>query len=269
VIVAALGTGAVLGVRASSRTSTQDAADAGAATAPAPLGPDAVVACPIFDVARDDVAKPTGWLGAAAATLACEHARVRLGGAGARTLVPAELVPGISREPSDHAPLDPFSADGAVETSRKSAARASARIDGVVKREGHDIAVSMVIRTKDGRELAKGEGKGFELFVAISNAMRAVRSAFAPTEPSAFQKEWLRVDSLDASEVSASHAITSGSVVGMICGITSGSSAISTVAEDSLISLSCTVLPLTSLARNSFSRKTPCFATNTLFSEAW
>lgn len=198
-IVAVLGVAAVLGVRASSNTSKRDVADA-SAFAPAPLGADAVVACPVFEVAREDIAQPAGWYGAAAAALACEHVRVRLGGAGARTLVPAELVPGILREPADNAPTDPFSATGAPEQSRKNAARATATVEGVVKSEAKDIVVSLAVRTKDGRELARGEGKGFELFVAVSNAMHAVRGAFALTAPTAFQKEWLRVDSLDAAE---------------------------------------------------------------------
>jgi hypothetical protein len=201
-IVALLGAGAVLGVRASStgpKSTAADATDASTA-APQPLGADAVVACPLFEVQREDLPKPTGWLGAAAAALACEHARVRLGGQSERTLLPAELVEGIPREPVDNAPADAYDQPTAAEQSRKSATRATATLDGVVKREGTDIVVEVRVRTRDGREIARGEGKGYELFVAVSNAMHGVRSAFGVASPSAFQKEWLRVDSLDAAE---------------------------------------------------------------------
>ena len=200
VIVVALGIGALLGVRASSSTSSKPTAPDASAAAVAPLGADAVVACPIFEVTRDDVPKPNGWFGAAAASLACAHAQVLLGGESDRTLAPAELVKGIPREPADHAPLDPFSVATAPEESRNSAAaRATATIEGMVGRDGNDVTVALTVKTKDGRELARGEGKGYELFVAVSHAMRAARGGFASRDPSAFQKQWLRVRSVDAA----------------------------------------------------------------------
>jgi serine/threonine protein kinase len=200
-VVAVLGTGAALGVRASMNPAKNVAPDGGSIATPTPLGADAVVACPLFDVVRDDIPKPTGWLGAAAAALACEHAQVYLGGLPERTVAPAELVSGIPREPADNAPLEPFSVESATEESRKNAAtRGTATIEGTVGREGNDVTVSLTVKTKDGRELARGTGKAYELFVAVSQAMRAARSAFAALAPSAFQKEWLRVRSVDAAE---------------------------------------------------------------------
>ncbi len=187
-----------LGIRASTRggAGSTDAA-AGAVAA---LGADDVVACPVFDVTIEELAPPHGWLGAAAAGLACDRAQVMLGGRSGRTLLPAELLKGIPREPVDDAPLDPFSRDGAAAEMREAArARATATIDGSVTMERGDFVVRIVARTRDGRELGRGEGRGFELFVAVSQAMRAAARAFAPTAPSAFQREWMRVDSIDAA----------------------------------------------------------------------
>lgn len=199
VIIAALGAGAVLGVRLSG-TSTKSAPDAGPSAATSTLGGESVVACPIFEVMRDDLAPPHGWLGAAASALACEYAQVMLGGLPARTLGPAELVKGIPREPSDTAPIDPFNAPTAASESREAArARGDAVIEGTVKREQNDVVVSIVIRGKDGRELARSEGRGYQVFTAVSKAMRAARATFALTQPSDHQVQWLRVGSIDAA----------------------------------------------------------------------
>ena len=64
-----------------------------------------VLACPPFE-ARG-VPEPAGWLGAAAATLACNRAQLIMGGRSERTLVPAELLD-LPRAPVDDFPRDPF-----------------------------------------------------------------------------------------------------------------------------------------------------------------
>jgi hypothetical protein len=189
--------GAVLMMRPPSKPTTTTA---DAATGPSMLGPEHVVACPIFEVQRDDLPAPRGWLGAAGAALACEYAQALLGGLPSRTLGPAELVKGIPREPADNAPQDPFSVPAATAESREAAkARSDAVIEGTIKKESEDIIVSLIVRGKDGRELARSEGRGYELFVAVSKAIRAARGAFAATQPSAYQADWLRVGSIDAA----------------------------------------------------------------------
>src|SRR5262249_11493779 len=52
--------------------------------------PDSVLACPILEVPA--TTESAGWLGAAAAHLACTRAAIVLGGRSERTLVPAELL---------------------------------------------------------------------------------------------------------------------------------------------------------------------------------
>jgi eukaryotic-like serine/threonine-protein kinase len=194
--IAVLGLVAVLAFRASSGPKEQKA-DAGASTATDVTN----VACPVFAVDREDLKPPHGWLGAAAATLACDHARVYLGGLPGRAVPPAELVKGIPREPADTALPDPFSTDDSIDQSRKAAsARGLPTIEGTVRRDESDFAIDVVVRTKDGREIARSEGKGYELFVAVSKAMRALRGAFGATEPSPYQREWLRIGSIDAAD---------------------------------------------------------------------
>jgi len=198
VVGAAVIIGGVFAMRAGA-TKTNDTADA-STPATVQLGEQSVVACPVFDVAIDDIAEPRGWLGAAAATLACERARVLLGGRSSRTLIPAELLKGVPREPADGAPLDPFGAAGAPEQTKQAAKeRGDAVIEGTVTKPSGDYLVKIVVRAKDGHEIAHSEGSGFELYTAVFTAMRSVRSLFALTEPSAFQKEWLRVSSMDAA----------------------------------------------------------------------
>jgi eukaryotic-like serine/threonine-protein kinase len=196
--IAALGALAVFAFRASSPP-TNEKNDAGkTVAAPSEL---TAVACPIFSVTRDELKPPHGWLGAAAATLACDHARVYLGGLPSAAVPPAELVKGIPREPADNVPADPFCADGAAEESRKAAAaRGLATIEGALRRDQGDFAVDVVVRSKTGAEIARGQGTGYELFVAISNAMRSVKAAFGGVEPSPFQREWLRVSSVEAAD---------------------------------------------------------------------
>src|SRR6185369_9446575 len=88
-----------------------------------PLEPSSsVLACPVFEATGID--EPSGWLGAAAASVFCDRARILLGGSTPRTLVPAELLllPG---HPVDRFPEDPYAAPDArartVEAARRRA----------------------------------------------------------------------------------------------------------------------------------------------------
>jgi hypothetical protein len=132
--------------------------------------PASVIACPILEVTG--VEEPSGWLGATAATMACERARVLLGGRAARTLEPAELL-ALPRLPGDSFPVDPYGAAGARERSLTAAgARATATLDGAVRRTHAAFEVDLALHARDGRLLADGHGAG--------GLVEAVRAAMAP-----------------------------------------------------------------------------------------
>lgn len=123
-----------------------------------------------------------------------------LGGSSARTLAPAELVPGLPREPTENAPADPFGAPGLVERTRATAKqRAAAYLEGTVTKTPHEFTAEITLRRRDGEALGTGRGRGDELFEAISAAIRAGRAAFGDGAASAFQREWLRVESTEAA----------------------------------------------------------------------
>ena len=139
------------------------------AAARSPLAaPRAVLACPVLAV--DDAAED-GWLGAAAASLACERARVLLGGEPARTLIPAELLE-LPGEPRDDFPADPFTAADARDRTLVAARRrGAAYLDGRVERSGRELHVALILRRADGGELARGDGRGPGLHGAVRAAM--------------------------------------------------------------------------------------------------
>jgi len=129
----------------------------------------AVLACPILRASGVD--EPAGWLGAAAATIACERARVLLGGRPERTLVPAELLE-LPRGPTETFPRDPYGAPEARERSRAMAQRgAQAYLDGEVTRGAAGFTVSLALHRPDGTELRRGVGRELALYVAVRSAM--------------------------------------------------------------------------------------------------
>jgi len=198
-VLLGLGLAAAVGVGATTWRATRSTTQS-AGTRPLPLAADAVIACPLFAVEGDLPDASSDWLGAAAGALACDRVQALLGGASSRTLSPAELIPGIPREPSDQAQSDPFGTAGVrgrtVEAARK---RAPAYIDGTVTKAPLDFSVELTLRASDGRQLGKGQGRGDELFEAVSAAMRQASAAFGDGSASRFQKQWLRVGTTQAA----------------------------------------------------------------------
>jgi hypothetical protein len=133
--------------------------------------PGAKLACPILRASG--VEAPAGWLGAAAAALACERARVILGGRPERTLAPAELLD-LPHGPADGFPEDPYgkpdARDSTVTAARQ---RAQAYLDGEVSWSSAGFSVTLLLHRADGREIKRAAGGGRGLY-------EAVRSAIAP-----------------------------------------------------------------------------------------
>jgi len=148
---------------------------------PSPIAPPAVsplqpassvLACPPLEASGVDA--PAGWLGAAAATVVCERARLILGGASERTLVPAKLLD-LPREPVDRFPIDPYGqADARVRSLESARRRAAAYVDGEVVKEASGFRVSLVLRRPDGGELGRGLGAGRGLSRAVREAMNPI-----------------------------------------------------------------------------------------------
>ncbi len=134
--------------------------------------PDAKIACPILRAFG--VEAPAGWLGAAAAAVACERARVILGGRVERTLVPAELLD-LPRGPASAFPVDPYGPPGARERSVDAARqRAQAYLDGEVTWSSAGFAVALSLHRADGTEIKRSEGRGSGLYEAVRSAMPAL-----------------------------------------------------------------------------------------------
>ena len=138
-----------------------------------PLQPSSsVLACPPLEASGVDA--PAGWLGAAAAAVVCERARLILGGASERTLVPAKLLD-LPREPVDRFPVDPYGqADARVRSLESARRRAAAYVDGEVVKEASGFRVTLVLRRPDGGELGRGLGAGRGLYQAVREAMNPI-----------------------------------------------------------------------------------------------
>jgi hypothetical protein len=138
-----------------------------------PLQPSSsVLACPPLEASGVDA--PAGWLGAAAATIVCERARLVLGGASERTLVPAKLLE-LPSEPVDRFPIDPYGlADARVRALESARRRAAAYVDGEVVKEASGFRVSLVLRRPDGGDLGRGLGSGRGLAQAVREAMNPI-----------------------------------------------------------------------------------------------
>jgi tRNA A-37 threonylcarbamoyl transferase component Bud32 len=131
--------------------------------------PSTTIACPVLDASGVD--PPAGWLGAAAAAVACERARVVLGGRPERTLVPAELLD-LPREPVDSFPKDPYGNPDARELSLAAARnRAAAYLDGRVVKQGSEFLVVLELHRADRTEISRAQGSGAALYAAVRVAM--------------------------------------------------------------------------------------------------
>jgi len=152
-----------------------------------------VVSCPQFDVSGVDAP----WLGAAAATLACERIQIARGGWDAATRTPAELA-GVPREVTPGTTSGVFDAPGSRDKAIATAGR-SRWVDGKVEKQAEVYVVTAVLRGPGGAELARGEGRELEMFEALRSAMMPIlRTLPSPTpEERADLREWLDVDSVE------------------------------------------------------------------------
>ncbi|MDI1476723.1 protein kinase [Polyangium sp. y55x31] len=128
-----------------------------------------VLACPIFEASGID--EPSGWLGAAAASLFCDRASIVMGGSATRTLAPAELL-ALPSQPVDRFPEDPYAAPEAraksIEAARR---RAAAHVDGEVIRESSGFRITVTLRRPDGADIDHAVGAGRSLYEAARDAM--------------------------------------------------------------------------------------------------
>ena len=196
VVAGSIALAGVLGGRFLARDAGQVVTPPSSSVAALPL--DAVVACPLFKVSGDALEEPTGWLGAAAAALACERAQDLLGGASSRALGPADLA-GLPRDATDVGADDPFAAAETRTRTEAAAVEKTARLVGTVTKAPHAFVVDLIVRARDGHDLAHATGRGEELVEAVSVAIRGVAAVFGDPRASAFQKAWLRVDSREAA----------------------------------------------------------------------
>ena len=160
--------------------------------------PDARLACPVLRASG--VEAPAGWLGAATAAVACERARVILGGRPERTLAPAELL-GLPRTPRDDFPVDPYAAPATHEASLAAARQtAQAYLDGDVAWSAAGFTVVLSLRRPDGSALSRATGRGRGLYEAVREAMAPLTAADRIPKASALAPEiagWARTASVD------------------------------------------------------------------------
>jgi len=142
---------------------------------PSPLArPGSVLACPVLEV--DGSVAEWGWLGAAAGSLACERARVLLGGLPSRTRVPAELLDLRRAMEFDE---DPYGGADARARALVAARQSDAYLDGRISRLGSADAalrlrVDLTLRRADTTEIKRGTGEGHALYEAVRAAMAAL-----------------------------------------------------------------------------------------------
>jgi hypothetical protein len=143
-----------------------------------PAAPGASLACP--PIIATGVDEPAGWLGAAAADIACRKAASVVQAGMAGVLTPAQLL-GLPRPPSNDVPRDPY-ADVASRTRCIDAAkkRAAVWLDGSVARDATGFRVSLVEIGGDGGLLASGEAGSTDLADAVDEAVRRVLAQALP-----------------------------------------------------------------------------------------
>jgi serine/threonine-protein kinase len=166
------GLGAVGVSRTAGIAASTEVATSASTLAASPLAsPEAILACPILE-ARG-VTAPTGWLGAAAADLACRRAAWLLGGRVERTRSPAELLD-LPPLPSSGFAIDPFTDPTARDRSVAAARRVGqAFVDGSITRDKDDFIVALALKSSHDVSLALGTGKGRDpaLYNAVAKAL--------------------------------------------------------------------------------------------------
>jgi serine/threonine-protein kinase len=157
----------------------------------------AVLACP--PLVAKGVEQPAGWLGAAAASIACTRATVRMGGDNERTLLPAELL-GLPRAAVDGFPEDAFADPAARDRAIVAAkTRGQTWLDGEVEHTRDEFHVTLVLRAGD-RELARGTGTNEDIVGAIRAAMQPLeRQIPAAKDGDPFLREWYGATTTDAA----------------------------------------------------------------------
>jgi serine/threonine protein kinase len=170
---------------------------------PRSIEPVSLLACPPLAVAPG-IAEPSGWLGAAAASIACNHASDMRGGRLDRVLVPAELLD-LPRLPTSTFPIDPFSDHDARSRAIAAArARAQGYVDGEVSRDAQGFHVALILRASDDSEIARASGGGELLHLAVRSALDELLrpGALAPaSEVDPGLADWLGTRSLPALRI--------------------------------------------------------------------
>ncbi len=142
-------------------------------SAPGPVVAGETIACPLFEV--KGLERESGWLGAAAANLACMEAQWLMGGDTARILKPAQLLE-FPVLPNEQLPPFPYAKPGLRERSIERARNADAVIHGLVRVDLDGFEVTL--RLDDHR--ASGRAKRPWEAVHLAFERLRERGAFAP-----------------------------------------------------------------------------------------
>ncbi len=157
-----------------------------------------------------------GWLGAAAADLACRRARMHLGGGSTRALPPASLL-GLPALPSPTFPRDPYADPSQRERARERAITTGRIvIDGQVEPREAGFSVSLSA-SFSGEVLARGRGEG-DLAASTAAAVDALfaNPALTTRPPDPEVARWSGVETHEELERldSAEAALTTGAGLG-------------------------------------------------------
>jgi serine/threonine protein kinase len=169
-VSAPVATAPLSNVSAAARTSSAGPDSIQVAVA-ALAGPDARLACPIFDT--HGVSDVGVRLGAGAAMLACARESWELGGMDDRVLPPAALLD-VPTQPADGFPDPYIDPDQRARTIAIAKVRAAAYIDGRVTFARSSWDVELVVRAPDEREIARTRADGPAFLDAMRRATEAL-----------------------------------------------------------------------------------------------
>ncbi len=171
--------------------------------------PVRVVGCPQVKVTSSEL-RHHGFLGAAAATLACDRIRVRLGGRPESALPPAALVANARHAAGSAV----FEEKDAAAMQRVSA---NARVDAVLEGEldqGKDFQITLRLVDKIGNEIGKGNGAHVSLVGAVRMAsdMLTDEAGLTPRAGDAYLPNAMPGASIDA--ILATHDLAVDALLG-------------------------------------------------------